>query len=185
MNPGYAQGQYESIVALVAETLHDPFCRSLGILEGGKGSHEIRANAVGGEDQQIARGHWKHRGLQLRQVAADHTASQEKRLLGGGLFVGAHQNRLYISHAEPGHQAVLYVNGTKTQDDSARRPQFLVARGHQRNDWFSNASSQDGNRSPGGAGGFCAVPDSIDGRDQNSAFVATDQMLVAGFGLSR
>src|SRR5215467_9699375 len=76
MNSRYAQGQYKSVVTLVAETLHDSFRSSLRILQGEKRPHEIRANAVGGEDQQIAFGHWKHCGLQKRQVVADHTASE-------------------------------------------------------------------------------------------------------------
>jgi hypothetical protein len=81
VNPRYAQGEHEGIIALVAKTLHNSFRGSLWIFHGGKGSHEISANAVSGENQQVAPCHGKDCGLQLRQVVADDAPSQQKRLL--------------------------------------------------------------------------------------------------------
>jgi hypothetical protein len=162
MNPRYAQGQHEGVVAPILKAVQNSIRSSLRILHGGKGPYEICANAIGGEDQQVSLSHGKHCGLQLGKVVADDAPSQQEGLWRAGLLVGAHQDSVYISDTEPGHQAVPYVNGSKTQNDSSRRTQFLVARSHQRNDWFPNAISQYGDRSFGGIGGLGAVPDSID-----------------------
>src|SRR5882762_2688916 len=152
----------------------------------GKTFGKITSNPIRNKYQCIPLGYGKHRGLQRGQLRTDHASAQQQNFLHVSLLGPvAHQGSLHVSHACPSHHAMLRLNGSKAQHHPACRAKFLVAAFQQRDDRFLRPCFENGNSRLCGAGSFFAMSNSIDRRDQDSALVAANQVLIARFTLTR
>src|SRR6267378_2316138 len=90
-----------------------------------------------------------------------------------------------MADTEPGHHAMLRVNGSEAQYNSASCPEFLVASLHQGDNWFVGRASEKRSRCLGGTGGFFAVPYPVNCCNQNAVSVAANQVMIARLVLPR
>src|SRR5260370_23453139 len=159
---------------------------SLRRFQRGKTFGKFTSNPIRNKNQSIPLHNWKHCGLQRGQLRSDDAGTQQQALLHGSLLrPSADQCPLHVADAGPSHHAMLRVNGSKAQHDTARQAELLVAALYQRDDRFVRTRFENGNRCLRRVGSLFSMSNSVNRRDQNSTPPTANQMLVARFTLTR
>src|SRR5258706_148085 len=85
-----------------------------------------------------------------------------------------------IADAEPGHHAVIEINRSSAENDTTSGLQRAMAFLDERDDRLVGAIRQNGRSGFGGAGGFFAMADAVNGGDEKAAGPAAEHVDIAG-----
>jgi len=176
-----ANDEDQGIVGGGVELLQDSACGALRILARGNRFHKTSINAVGGEEESVSFKDGKNGGLERRQLFADNAAAEEKhlRIIRASGDHSRHSTH-NIADAEPGHHAVIEINGGNAENDAASGLQRAVAFLDERDDRLIGAIRQNGRGGFCGAGGFFAVADAVNGGDEKAAGPDAEDVAITG-----
>ena len=181
LDAGQAHDQNESIVVGSVELLEDSAGGVLRVFARGGRFHKTCIDAVGGEEEHVSFEDRKNGGLERRQLLADNTAAEEKhfRIIRAAGNHSRHSTH-NIADAEPGHHAVVEIDGSEAENDAASGLQRAMAFFGERDDRFVGAILQNGSGGSGSTRGFFTVADAVDGGDQNAAGPDAEDVAIAG-----
>ena len=181
MDAGETDDQNKGVVGGGVELLQNSAGSALRILARRNRFYITPINAIGGEEERVSFEDGKNGGLKSRQLLADYSAAEQKhfRIIRAS---GDHPSEATqdIADAEPGHHAVIEIDGSDAENDAASGQQRAVASLNDRNDWFVGAVFQNGSGDFRGAEGFFAVADAVDGGDEKAAGPDAKDVAIAG-----